>query len=275
MLKEKFENHPEVLRLKIELEKVQNELDGYRNFFDMGERDVLIEEIQDLRCQLQYFVDYSLTSTCTKSPLLQSTHSTEHISALLTTITETKGENADQFLEQERRYWTEKESKWISLSEELREELKSNLALTDKWKIELESEKKCTEELKEALQTALEVHTRTLEQYAELEERHMALLGRHRKMREGITDVKNAAARAGVKGAEYKFIESLAAQIEVLRAEKEKERRYWRDETKGLQAQLRDTAEAVEAAGELLVRLKEAEEAVATTQVHIYTLFLH
>ncbi|GKF95719.1 hypothetical protein Tco_0288454, partial [Tanacetum coccineum] len=32
------------------------------------------------------------------------------------------------------------------------------------------------------------------------------------------------------------------------------------------QEQLRDTAEAVEAAGELLVRLKEAEEAVSAAQ---------
>ncbi|XP_028550435.1 kinesin-like protein KIN-12A [Dendrobium catenatum] len=266
MLKEKCENHPEVLRLKIELKRVQNELDGYRNFFDMGERDVLIEEIQDLRSQLQYFIDYSLASTCTQSPLLQLTHSTEHMSTPLTMIPESKEESADEVLEQERRCWTEKESKWISLSEELRTELKSSRALTEKWKIELESEKKCKEELKEALQTALEVHMRTLEQYSEFEERHMALLGRHRKMREGISDVKNAAAKAGVKGAEYKFIESLAAQIEALREEREKERRYWRDENKGLQTQLRDTAEAVEAAAELLVRLKEAEEAVATTQ---------
>ncbi|XP_020571783.1 kinesin-like protein KIN-12A [Phalaenopsis equestris] len=269
MLKEKFQNHPEVLHLKIELKRVQNELDGYRNFFNMGERDVLIEEIQDLKRQLQCFIDYSLASTCGRSPLLQLTHSTEHMSAPLTMIPETKEESAEQIMEQERRCWTEKESKWISLSEELRAELKSSRALTDKCKSELESEKKCSEELKEALQTALEVHTRTLEQYAELEERHIALLGRHRKMREGITDMKNAAARAGVKGADNKLIESLAAQIEALRAEREKERRYWRNENKGLQTQLRDTAEALEAAGELLVRLKEAEEAVTTTQEQV------
>ncbi|CAI9777013.1 unnamed protein product [Fraxinus pennsylvanica] len=48
--------------------------------------------------------------------------------------------------------------------------------------------------------------------------------------------------------------------------EQEKERRYFRDENKGLQAQLRDTAEAVQAAGELVVRLKKAEEAVAAAE---------
>ncbi|KAK9932898.1 hypothetical protein M0R45_020119 [Rubus argutus] len=52
-----------------------------------------------------------------------------------------------------------------------------------------------------------------------------------------------------------------------MRLERERERRYLRDENKGLQAQLQDTAEAVQAAGELLlIRLKEADEAVATAQ---------
>ncbi|KAK0608715.1 hypothetical protein LWI29_034979 [Acer saccharum] len=116
------------------------------------------------------------------------------------------------------------------------------------------------------MQMAMEGHARMLEQYADLEEKHMQLLARHRKIREGIDDVKKAAAKAGVRGAESKFINSLAAEISALKVEREKERRYLRDENKGLQAQLRDTAEAVQAAGELLVRLKEAEEAVAVAQ---------
>lgn len=37
------------------------------------------------------------------------------------------------------------------------------------------------------------------------------------------------------------------------------ERRMLRDENRGLQAQLKDTAEAMRAAGELLFRLKEVE----------------
>jgi kinesin family protein 15 len=64
------------------------------------------------------------------------------------------------------------------------------------------------------------------------------------------------AAKAGVKGAELRFINSLGAEISVLRAE-----------NKGLQDQLRDTAEAVQAAGELLVRLKDAEEATTLAKV--------
>ncbi|PKA57479.1 Kinesin-like protein KIN12B [Apostasia shenzhenica] len=265
MLKEKFENHPEVLRLNIELKRVQNELDGYRNFFDLGEREVLMEEIQDLRGQLLYCIDSSHYPTYKRVPMLQLTHLTE-LGSTPAMIGETKEEIAREHLEQERQYWTEAETKWISQSEELKAELEANRAIAEKWKTELESEKKCSEELKEALQTALLVHTRTLEQYADLEVKHMALLCRHRKMREGITDVKRAAARAGVKGAEFKLIESLAAQIEVLKADREKDKRYWRDENKGLQSQLKDTVEAVEAAGELLGRLKEAEKAATAAQ---------
>ncbi|XP_058103124.1 kinesin-like protein KIN-12B [Magnolia sinica] len=268
LLREKYENHPEVLRTKIELKRVHDELDGYRNFFDMGERDVLMEEIQHLRSQLQYYVDSSVSPMPTRKqgPLLQLTYPSEPTSAPLGTIPESTEETAEEKFEQERRCWTERESKWISLSEELRLELEASKSLAGKQKQELDSEKKCSEELKEALQMAMQGHARILEQYADLQEKHIALLARHRRITDGIEDVKRAAAKAGVKGAESRFINSLAAEISALKVEREKERRYFRDENKGLQSQLRDTAEAVQAAGELLVRLKEAEEAAAVAQ---------
>ncbi|WOL11373.1 kinesin-like protein KIN-12A [Canna indica] len=263
LLKEKLENHPEILRLTIELKRVQEELDGYKNFFKMGERDVLIEEIQDLRSQLQYYLDSSSNSTRKPSPLLQLTHGPT--STLLSTISES-AEGFDNEKVDAECNWTEREKEWIILSEELKMELEASRSLSEKRKMELDSEKKCTEELKEALQTAMQGHARILEQYADLQEKHISLLARHRKITDGIEDVKKAAVRAGVKGAESKFINSLAAEISALRADREKERRYWRDENKGLQAQLRDTAEAVQAAGELLVRLKETEEAAAIAE---------
>ncbi|KAG7995310.1 hypothetical protein I3843_01G102900 [Carya illinoinensis] len=266
ILKEKYENHPELLRTKIELKRVQDELEHYRNFYDMGEREVLVEEIQDLRNQLQFYIDTSSTA-CRKNPLLQLTYSCETQSAPpLTSIPEST-ETAEEKLERESIRWTEAESRWISLSEELRLELESSRSLAEKRKQELDTERKCAEELKEAMHMAIEGHARILEQYADLEEKHIQLLARHRKIQEGIEDVKKAAAKAGVKGAESKFINALAAEISALRVEREKERRYFRDENKGLQAQLRDTAEAVQAAGELLLRLKEAEEAVAAAQM--------
>ncbi|CAK7348926.1 unnamed protein product [Dovyalis caffra] len=227
LLKEKYENHPEVSRTNIELKRVQEELERYRNFCDLGEREF-------------------------GSPL--------------NTIQESTEESPEEKLELERMRWMEVESNWISLAEELRTELDASRALTEKLKQELDTEKKCAEELKEAMQMAMEGHARMLEQYADLEEKHIQLLARHRQIQEGIDDVKKAASKAGVRGAESKFINALAAEISALKAEREKERRYFRDESRGLQAQLRDTAEAVQAAGELLVRLKEAEEAVVVAE---------
>ncbi|GAB4851855.1 TRAFAC class myosin-kinesin ATPase super [Ancistrocladus abbreviatus] len=268
LLKEKYENHPEVLRTKIELKRAQHEQGRYQNFFDMGERDVLLEEIHDLRVQLQYYMDNSSKPVEWQRSLPQLTYSCEPSSSSshLNTIPESSEENTEEKLEQERLHWTEVEGKWISLAEELRMELDASRSTAEKLKQEVESEKKCSEELKEALQLAMEGHARMLEQYADLEEKHMQLLARHRNIQVGIDDVKRAAARAGVRGAESKFISALAAEISALKVEREKERRHLREENKVLQTQLRDTAEAVQAAGELLVRLKEAEEAVATAQ---------
>lgn len=292
LLKEKYENHPEVLKMEIELKKVQGELEEYQNFYKLGEREVLMEEIQSLRSQLQFYVDSSSTSARKQYPLLQLTYSSEpSLAATLTAIPESIEERAETNeipasaeaetneipastedsaevkLEQERIRWTEAESRWISLSEELRAELEANRSLAEKWKRELDAERKCTEELQEAMHMAIEGHARILEQYADLEEKHIQLLARHRNIQEGIEDVKKAASRAGVRGAESKFINALAAEISALKAQREKERRILRDENRGLQAQLKDTAEAVQAAGELLLRLKEAEEAVTSAQV--------
>ncbi|KAK6930654.1 Kinesin motor domain [Dillenia turbinata] len=270
LLKEKYENHPEVLSSKIELKRIADELERYKNYFDLDERDVLLEEIRDLKSQLQCYVDCSPKSSRKQSSLLKLTYSCEPIQApIMNAIRESSHESAEEKLEQERIRWTEAESKWICLSEELRNELEASRALAEKQKQELYAEKKCSEEVKEALQMAMESHARMLEQYAELQEKHISLLARHRKMQDGVEDVKKAAARAGVRGAECKFINALAAEISALKVEREKERRYLRDENKGLQAQLRDTVEAVHAAGELVVRLKEAEEAVASSKKRV------
>ncbi|XVF37885.1 hypothetical protein REPUB_Repub20aG0049500 [Reevesia pubescens] len=267
LLKEKYENHPEVLRTKIELKRVQDELESFRNFHDLGEREVLLEEILDLRNQLQYYIDSSSTSARRQNSILKLTYSCEpNVPPPLSAIPETSEESAEEKFAQERIRWTKEESKWISLAEELRTELDASRLLAEKRRQELDMEKKCAEELKEAMQIAMEGHARMLEQYADLEVKHIQLLARHRKIQEGIDDVKKAAAKAGVRGAESKFINALAAEISALKVEREKERRYLRDENKGLQAQLRDTAEAVQAAGELLVRLKEADEAIAAAQ---------
>lgn len=247
---------------------MQDELDGYRNFFVMGERDVLMEEIQDLRSQLKYYMESS-SAESTKKPcsLIQLTHQ-----GRLSTTTDLDEISAGNKVEVEKGSWTERESN-SSLVEELKLALEASRSVAEKLKLELESEKKCAEELKEALQTAMQGHTRILEQYAELQEKHTALLLRNRKISDDIDNVMEAAAEVGVKDAESKFVKSLAAEISVLKSERGRERQQWRDENKALQTQLRDTAEALQAAGELLVRLKEAEETAAIAEVPFFFFF--
>ncbi|WZZ03677.1 hypothetical protein YC2023_089598 [Brassica napus] len=269
LLKDMYENHPEVLETRIELKRAQEEVESFKNFYgEMGEREVLLEEIHDLKAQLQCYTDSSLTSSRKRGSLLKLTHTCDPNQApQLNAIPESMEESSEKTLsEQERLRWNEAESNWISLAEELRTELDANRKLMEKQKRELDTEKRCAEELAEAMQMAMQGHARMIEQYADLEEKHMQLLARHRRIREGIDDVKKAAARAGVKGAESRFINALAAEISALKVQREKEAQYFRDENKSLQSQLRDTAEAVEAAGELLVRLKEAEEGLKIAQ---------
>nr|GEV80414.1 phragmoplast-associated kinesin-related protein [Tanacetum cinerariifolium] len=132
----------------------------------------------------------------------------------------------------ERARWNEAESKWIYLTEDLERDLEASRLLVEKQKNKLDTKRKCSKEQKDAIEMAMEGHARLLEQYAGLEEKHINLLTSQRRIEDGILDVKKAAAKAGVKR---------------------------------LQAQLRDMAEAE--AGELLVRLKDAEEAVAAAEI--------
>lgn len=275
LLKNKFDNHPELLRTQVELQSVQNELEKYRNFFDLGEREVLVEEIQDLRNQLQYYVDSSSVLARKKGALLKLAYSCDpSLSLLPTAVPSLAVETVEEKLEHERCRWDEAESKWISLAEELRVELEESRSIVQKQKLELDLEKKCAKELKEAMQMAMQGHARMLEQYADLEEKHIELLARHRKIQEGSDELKKVACRAGVKGAESKFINILASQISALKVGRDKERQQLKDEIKMLQSQLRDTAEAVEAAGELIARLKEAEEAAVAAEVLVSSRFI-
>ena len=71
---------------------------------------------------------------------------------------------------------------------------------------------------------AIEGHPRMLEQYTYLEEKHIHLLARHRRIHQGIDDVKKEASKAGVRAVESKFINALGTEIFELKAEREKKR---------------------------------------------------
>ncbi|KAK9151394.1 hypothetical protein Syun_009703 [Stephania yunnanensis] len=215
--------------------------------YDLSERDALLKEINNLKCKLQSN-DASLNA---------SRKSCNYFSSL------NKG---DEELEKERQRWTEMESQWISLTEELRIDLESNRRCAENAAMELELEKKVTSELDDAISRAVHGHARFVEHYADLQEKYDELLSKHRKINEWISEVKAAATKAGAKGNGSRFAKAFAAELSASRAQKEKEREYLKKENKSLKVQLRDTAEAVHAAGELLVRLREAEEAVAIAE---------
>ncbi|KAJ4977105.1 hypothetical protein NE237_002211 [Protea cynaroides] len=178
---------------------------------------------------------------------------------------ETRDESGEE-IEKERQRWTEMESEWISLTDELRIDLESNRQHAEKVEAELRVEKKCTLELDDALNRAVLSHARMIEHYVDLQEKYNDLLEKHKRIMEGIADVKRAAAKAGGKGNGSRFVKSLAAELSALRVEREREREQLKKENKSLRIQLRDTAEAVHAAGELLVRLREAEGAASAAE---------
>ncbi|PUZ38105.1 hypothetical protein GQ55_9G170300 [Panicum hallii var. hallii] len=216
--------------------------DGKVSSLSPNEREALLTEIESLKEQLKH-----QTNVSTNGSLLD----------------QIRNGSIDQEyeLEKERQKWMESESKWISLTEELRVDLESNRMHAEKTEMELCNEKKCTAELDDALQRAMYGHARMVEHYVELQELYNDLLEKHRRVMEAISEVKRAAAKAGRKGCGTAFAAALAAELSTVRIDREKERAQLKEQNRRLRIQLRDTAEAVHAAGELLVRLREAEEA--------------
>ncbi|KAJ7960866.1 Kinesin-like protein [Quillaja saponaria] len=240
------DNHlAEIMEEKCEIKEVQEELVQRDSSFDNNEKESLLKEIQILKSKLQLYNDASIQLR--KSGVFCQ-------------------EIGDEEIEKERQRWTEMEGDWISLTDELRLDIESNRQQAEKMEMELRLEKKCTEELDDALKRAVLGHARFVEHYAELQEKYNDLASKYRAIMEGIAEVKKAAAKAGKKGHGSRFSKSLAAELSALRVEREREREVLKKENKSLKIQLRDTAEAVHAAGELLVRLREAEQAASVAE---------
>ncbi|XVF70806.1 hypothetical protein PTKIN_Ptkin11bG0191200 [Pterospermum kingtungense] len=127
-------------------------------------------------------------------------------------------------------------------------------------------QKKCTEELNDALSRAVLGHARMVEHYAEQQEKYNDLVAKHQAIMKGVEEIKTAVAMAGGKGHGSRFAKSRTAELSAVRMERERERELLKKENKSLRIQLRDTAEAVHAAGELLVRLREAEQAASDAE---------
>nr|XP_009598276.1 kinesin-like protein KIN-12F [Nicotiana tomentosiformis] len=253
---------PEAVKEKYEIKEIQGDVDhcGGKRLFDMAERETLLKEIEGLRSQLQSHNGASTNKSIerTRSSLLAQSMQLRKSGA----YPKSSGEE----LEKERERWTEMESEWICLTDELRIDLEAHRRRAEKVAMELMLEKKCTEELDDALKRSVLGQARMIEHYAELQDKYNDLAEKHKLILQGIQDVKMAAAKAGRKGHGARFAKSLAAELSALRVEREREREMLKKENRSLRAQLKDTAEAVHAAGELLVRLREAEETASVAE---------
>ncbi|VFQ58672.1 unnamed protein product [Cuscuta campestris] len=240
------------------VKEIQGEVDhsdgggGGTQFFDAAERDALVKEIEILRTKLQKAQTSDAISINRSIEKLRQSRGIKN-----------NGEREE--LESERQRWTEMESDWISLTDELRIDIETIRQRAEKTETELKLEKKCTAELDDALRRSIVGHARMVEHYVDLQEKHNELVEKHRLIMAGIQDIKTAAAKAGGGRKGNRFAKSLAAELSALRVERE----LLRKENRSLKAQLRDTAEAVHAAGELLVRLREAEETASVAEEKI------
>ncbi|MBA0816497.1 hypothetical protein Gohar_001154 [Gossypium harknessii] len=256
-----IEHAPEPLKNEIiPFDEQSNNGENGKEYFDMTEKEALLQEIQTLKSKLQ---SYTAPSPNKSTEILRSSLLSRSIQLRKSVDC---GNNSEEELERERQRWMEMESDWISLTDELRMDLESNRCRAEKVEMELKLEKKCTEELDDALSRAVLGHARMVEHYADLQEKYNDLVSKHRAIMEGIAEIKKAAAKAGSKGHGARFAKSLAAELSALRVEREREKEQLKKENKSLRIQLRDTAEAVHAAGELLVRLREAEQAASIAE---------
>nr|GEW26637.1 kinesin-like protein KIN-12B [Tanacetum cinerariifolium] len=147
-------------------------------------------------------MDSTSKSSHKKNQILKTTYpSNPCVAPPLSTVQESIIESVEQRFKIERG-WNKVKRKWISLIEYLECELEASRLLVEKQKNELDTERKCSKELKDAMEMAIEGHARILEQYADLEEKHINLLTSQMRIKDGILDVKKAAAKAGVKTGE-------------------------------------------------------------------------
>lgn len=266
------ENHDYELKEKCEIKEIQEEFsDGQKSqMFDVNEREVLLKEIECLRTKLRLDSADGTTNKSTekiRSSLLAQSIQLRKSGAFF------RGNNEED-IEKERERWTEMESEWICLTDELRIDLESYRKKAESLELELRLEKKSTEELDDALRRSVLGHGKMVEHYVELQEKYNELVERHQLVMQGVAELKKAAAKAGAKGHGSRFAKYMAAELSALRVERDKERELLKKENRSLKIQLKDTAEAVHAAGELLVRLKEAEESAWVSEVWLNVLYL-
>jgi hypothetical protein len=146
-LQEKFDKHPEVTHAKVEMERLLDELDRYKTFCDLGERDVLVQENVDLRNHLQMYLEcgtldtaknrqFSITSRAVRNSVANLC-----LPSVANPATESE-ESQDKNWAEEHQLLQGKESEWLSLMDELADESEKFRQLAEKRKLEIDGEKR-------------------------------------------------------------------------------------------------------------------------------------
>ena len=174
---------PCIIEEKCEIKEIQEELAQRGVSFDSNEKESLLKEIQNLRSKLQLFSDAQVKKSTDK---LRSSLVSRSIQLQKSGVF--SYENGNEDLDNERQRWTEMESEWICLTDELRADLESYRQRTERL------------EMDDALKRAVMGHARMVEHYADLQEKYDDLVTKHDATMEGIAEVKKAAAKASKKG---------------------------------------------------------------------------
>lgn len=148
-LQEKFDKHPEVTHSKIELERLLDELDRYKTYFDLGEREVLLQENSDLRNHVQTYLECDAPAPAKNRELFLTSKAIRESAAGLSLRTAVPDGilvsddplETDQLVN-ERKLWQERELEWLNLMEEMQAECEKYRLLADKRKVELDGEKR-------------------------------------------------------------------------------------------------------------------------------------
>lgn len=131
------------------MERLLDELDRYKTFCDLGERDVLVQENADLRNHLQMYLEcgtvgaanhrqFSITSRAVSNSIANLC-----LPSVANPASDSEA-SVDKKWAKERHLLQEKELEWLSLMDELADESEKFRQLAEKRKLEIDGEKRYT-----------------------------------------------------------------------------------------------------------------------------------
>jgi hypothetical protein len=154
MLQEKYDHHPEVAdkascdleergRLQLEILQLRNQVQLYLETGTPGsmkQRRLSLTPAHGVQPSFSPIKLMSLTAVPESIPSCESASSSRHVDSE-PPASSVEG-HAIELLEQERREWDQREQEFISMVQELRDDCEHHMQLAEKWRKELEGEKR-------------------------------------------------------------------------------------------------------------------------------------